>query len=59
MAQAKINFEQFIEAVDVENKPFVQDLHNIYWTTDAKQFLKKRKAATLLPINMGNRKGQL
>jgi hypothetical protein len=27
MAEEKITFEQFFEAVDADNKPFVRDLH--------------------------------
>ena len=44
MAQEKITFEQFIEAVDIENKSFVQALHNNLIANDCKVEFKEKKS---------------
>ena len=39
MAQEKTSFEQFIEAVDADNKQFVQDLHGYLFDNGYKRQL--------------------
>ena len=53
MAQAKIDFEQFIEAVDVENKPFVQDLHKYLLDNGCKAVFEEKKSGYLTSYKYG------
>ena len=53
MAQVKINFEQFIEAVDLDNKPFVQDLHNYLLDNGCKATFEEKKSGYLASYKYG------
>jgi len=53
MAQDKITFEQFIEAVDAENKPFVQDLHNYLLENGCKVMFEEKKSGYLASYKYG------
>jgi len=53
MAQEKINFEQFIEAVDMDNKPFVQDLHNYLLENGCKAAFEEKKSGYLASYKHG------
>ena len=53
MAQANINFEQFIEAVDLENKPFVQDLHKYLLDNGCKAVFEEKKSGYLASYKYG------
>ena len=53
MAQAKISFEQFIEAVDIGNKPFVKDLHDYLLDTGCKATFEEKKNGYLASYKYG------
>jgi len=53
MAQEKISFEQFIEAVDTDNKPFVQDLHNYLLNNGCKATFEEKKSGFLASYKFG------
>ena len=53
MAQAKISFEQFIEAVDMDNKLFVQDLHNYLLDNGCKATFEEKKSGFLASYKFG------
>ena len=53
MAQEKITFEQFIEAVDTDNKPFVQDLHNYLLENGCKVAFEEKKSGYLASYKYG------
>ena len=53
MAQDKIIFEQFIEAVDAENKPFVEDLHNYLLENGCKVTFEEKKSGYLASYKYG------
>ena len=53
MAQAKITFEQFIEAVDTDNKPFVQDLHTYLLSKGCKVAFEEKKSGYLASYKVG------
>jgi len=53
MAQEKITFEQFMEAVDVGNKPFVQDLHNYLLESGCKVAFEEKKSGYLASYKYG------
>ena len=53
MAQEKINFEQFLEAVDAENKPFVEDLHGYLTGKGCKVTFEEKKSGFLASYKFG------
>jgi hypothetical protein len=53
MAQEKISFEQFIEVVDTDNKPFVQDLHNYLLDNGCKATFQEKKSGYLASYKYG------
>ena len=53
MAQAKINFEQFIEAVDEDNKSFVEDLHAYMLEKGCKVAFEEKKSGYLASYKHG------
>ncbi|MCL2034143.1 MAG: hypothetical protein FWG94_05355 [Oscillospiraceae bacterium] len=53
MTQAKISFEQFLEAVDADNKPFVQDLHNYLIDNGCKATFEEKKSGFLASYKFG------
>ena len=53
MAQAKINFEQFIKAVDMDNKPFVQDLNKYLLDRGCKAAFEEKKSGYLASYKYG------
>ena len=55
MAQEKIKitFEQFIEAVDLDNKQFVQDLHNYLMENGCKVAFEEKKNGYLASYKYG------
>ena len=53
MAQEKINFEQFFEAVDADNKPFVQELHNYLLDNGCKVTFEEKKNGFLASYKHG------
>jgi hypothetical protein len=53
MAQAKISFEQFLEAVDTGNKPFVEDLHSYMLNHGCKVTFEEKKSGFLASYKYG------
>lgn len=53
MAQEKITFEQFITAVDTENKSFVQDLHDYLLENGCKVAFEEKKNGYLASYKYG------
>ncbi|MDR2938940.1 MAG: hypothetical protein LBV08_01325 [Clostridiales bacterium] len=53
MAQEKISFEQFIEAADKNNQPFVQDLHNYMLDRGCKAVFEEKKSGYLASYKYG------
>ena len=53
MAQEKITFEQFFEAVDTDNKRFVQDLHNYLLENGCKVAFEEKKNGFLASYKHG------
>jgi len=53
MAQEKITFEQFIEAVDADNKPFVQDLHKYLLDNGCQVTFEEKKNGYLASYKYG------
>ena len=53
MAQEKISFEQFIEAVDANNQPFVKDLHNYLLDNGCKVTFEEKKSGFLASYKYG------
>ena len=53
MAQEKINFEQFLEAVSEDNKPFVQDLHEYLIDNGCKVAFEEKKSGFLASYKVG------
>ena len=53
MVQEKINFEQFAEAVDAGNKPFVLDLHNYLIDSGCKVTFEEKKSGYLASYKIG------
>ena len=47
MAQEKITFEQFLEAVEANNKAFIQDLHDYLTTNGCKVTIEEKKSGFL------------
>ena len=48
-----MNFEQFFEAVDAANKPFVQDLHNFLLDSGCKAAYEEKKSGFLASYKFG------
>jgi len=53
MAKEKITFEQFIEAVDADNKPFVQQLHSYLLDSGCKVAFEEKKNGFLASYKYG------
>jgi len=53
MSQEKITFEQFFEAVDANNKPFVQDLHKLLLDNGCKATYEEKKSGYLASYKYG------
>ena len=53
MAQAKISFEQFIQAVDEGNKSFVEDLHAYLLENGCKVTFEEKKNGFLASYKLG------
>ena len=53
MATEKINFEQFFEAVDIDNKAFVMDLHNYLLEGGCKVTFEEKKSGFLASYKTG------
>jgi len=53
MAQEKISFEQFTEAVDADNRQFVQDLHNYLLDNGCKVTFEEKKSGYLASYKYG------
>ena len=53
MAKEKINFGQFFEAVDVDNKRFVQDLHNYLLDNGCMATFEEKKSGYLASYKFG------
>jgi len=53
MAQEKISFEQFIDAVEAGNKPFVQNLHNYLLDSGCKVTFEEKKSGYLASYKHG------
>ena len=59
MAQEKISFEQFMEAVETDNKSFVQGLHSYLLDNGCKVTFEEKKAVISLHINTESHRKQL
>ena len=53
MAKEKISFEQFIETVDADNKPFVEELHNYLLDSGCKVAFEEKKSGFLASYKFG------
>ena len=53
MAKEKISFEQFIETVDADNKPFVEDLHSYLLASGCKVAFEEKKSGFLASYKFG------
>jgi len=53
MSKEKISFEQFFESVEVDNKPFVQDLHNYLMENGCKVAFEEKKNGYLASYKFG------
>jgi len=53
MSKEKISFEQFLEAVDADNKPFVQNLHNYLLDNGCKVTFEEKKSGYLASYKHG------
>ena len=53
MTQEKITFEQFLEAVDAENKPFVQELHDYLLDNGCKVTFEEKKSGYIASYKHG------
>ena len=53
MVQAKVSFEQFMEAVDADNKPFVEDLHAYLLENGCKVAFEEKKSGFLASYKYG------
>ena len=53
MAQEKISFEQFVNVVDIGNKPFVQDLHDYLLDNGCKATFVEKKSGYLASYKYG------
>ena len=53
MAKEKIIFEQFLETVDADNKPFVQEVHNYLLDSGCKVAFEEKKNGFLASYKYG------
>ncbi|MCL2409542.1 MAG: hypothetical protein FWC96_08035 [Oscillospiraceae bacterium] len=53
MAQEKIGFEQFIDAVDMDNKLFVQEMHSYLLENGCKVTFEEKKSGVLASYKHG------
>ena len=53
MAQEKISFDQFMEAVDISNKQFIQDLHSYLLENSCKVTFEEKKSGFLASYKCG------
>ena len=53
MAQEKISFEKFMESVDVNNRPFIQDLHDYLMNNGCKVTFEEKKSGFLASYKFG------
>ena len=53
MAQEKISFEQFLEAVEVNYRPFIEDLHNYLLESGCKVAIEEKKSGFLASYKYG------
>ena len=53
MTQEKITFEQFIQAVDADNQPFVQDLNSYLLENGCKATFEEKKSGYLASYKYG------
>jgi hypothetical protein len=53
MAEVKIDFERFMEAVDMDNKPFVQDLHSYLLSIGCKAAFEEKKSGFFASYKFG------
>jgi len=53
MAKEKITFEQFMESVEANNKPFIQDLHNHLLDNGCKVAFEEKKSGFLASYKIG------
>jgi hypothetical protein len=53
MSQEKIEFGQFLEAVDTDNTPFVRDLHNYLLDNGCKVSFEEKKSGFLASYKFG------
>jgi hypothetical protein len=53
MTQEKVSFEHFFEAVDTDNKPFVQDLHDYLLDNGCKATFIEKKSGCLASYKYG------
>ena len=53
MAQEKISYEQFIEAVELDNRPFVQELHKYLLDSGCKATFEEKKSGYLASYKFG------
>jgi hypothetical protein len=53
MAQEKISFTQFLEAVDANNQPFVEDLHDYLLDNGCKVTFEEKKSGFLASYKIG------
>ena len=48
MAQEKISFDRFMEAVDVNHHPFIQELHGFFTDNGCKETIEEKKSGLLV-----------
>ena len=53
MAQARINFEQFLEAVDMGNRPFVEEMHVYLLEKGCKVTFEEKKSGFIASYKFG------
>ena len=53
MPKEKISFEQFMETVDADNKPFVMDMHNYLLAGGCKVTFEEKKSGFLASYKFG------
>jgi len=53
MAQEKITFDQFLDTVENQNKPFIQDLHDYLLDSGCKVAFEQKKNGMLASFKLG------
>ena len=53
MVKEKISFEQFIEVVEADHRPFIQDLHNYLVDSNCKVSIEAKKSGYLASYKYG------